>query len=1285
MAPERGPDTVDGRIENARTGGDTAGPETVTILQSGDLERIDTGDLDLSAGLETVAAGDAPDVPSLAPGERLGRFTIQRLLGAGGMGQVFAARVDDGHDDSEWVALKYLEGTSASMLYRFKQEFRALAGVTHANLVELGELVVLPDQATFFTMELVDGVAFDDYVRGNLERGALPNIARLERALRQLVEGVGHLHRHDCIHRDLKPSNVLVTPEGRVVILDFGLVQDRSELELEDSETPDDQILGTPAYMSPEQAGLERAGPSADFYAVGVMLFECLTGKRPFEGTLTHLLFAKREFDPPDVSEIVPEAPERLVGLCNRLLARNPDERPSARAILAILEGSEFVEPGSSLSASLVGRTAFVGRRAELAGLLEGWRRHREDESPVTVHVRGRSGYGKSALVREFLGRMRVRTDELVILRGRCLERESVPYKGVDAVVDALSVHLRQLAQPVLAQLRPEHPGALVRLFPVLGDLWPGSAVPGEGGGVGAHELRQWAFAALRELFAGVAQRRPLIVFVDDFQWANLDSVRLLTELLRPPDAPEMLTIVAYRDEVETNEVLGQLTGDEALAGRDVREVFVGPMPEAEARQLAIALMGDAHDEARADVYAAGAEGSPFYVAQMVHGATAEGASPGHLDQLVVRRILGLDADSRRLLEVVAVAGGPVAREVAFRAAELADPGSLIPDLAAAELLRVRGDRLEIEHDRIREVTVGELAPERLRETHLHLARALEGAATDPETLAAHFERGGDRARAAEHYERAAEQACNSLAFRRAVTLYRRTLALLAALEVPGTDPRVLDLRAALAEQLINIGHGHEASQLLLQVADDGAADPARARECRRQAADQLIKTGHVDAGLQVLDGLLRSVGFKLPAGKAASLSALVWEQTRVSVRGFEFSKRGADEAPPELLDQIDTCFAVVNGLSTQEVLLSAMFHLRQLRLALTAGEPGRVARALAYQCVIEVAGRDWKRVDEHLRIARSLAAEVDDPALSAFIDVCEASVHWFERRYPTSTRLHSGVLESTVGIPGAAWIRRTAQIHHMFTLVMRGQYGEFRARAGEAIEIARERGDMQQMVEVSSFEATVRVLTGDPEGAQRLLAEALADWKPGRYLFGDVWCYYASVRALMWLGEPEQAVALSKETLAQMRRTFLDQNALCRHNVEELTCRTYLVGALVRDDPGYARRARRMAGKLRAQGNPVLTAHVAVIEAGLASREGQRDAALAGWAEAEGSFAEYAMAGHVAACRARRASVLGDEGEGPQLAAQARAYFESEGIVDEAAIDGYLRVVAPASPDRLR
>jgi hypothetical protein len=197
------------------------------------------------------------------------------------------------------------------------------------------------------------------------------------------------------------------------------------------------------------------------------------------------------------------------------------------------------------------------------------------------------------------------------------------------------------------------------------------------------------------------------------------------------------------------------------------------------------------------------------------------------------------------------------------------------------------------------------------------------------------------------------------------------------------------------------------------------------------------------------------------------------------------------------------------------------------------------------------------------------------------------------------------------------------------------------------------------------------------------VLSNALDHWKPGRYLFGDVWAFYGQVRIHLHAREAEQAVALATETLAQMKRTFLAANLLARHNVQELLCRSHLSAAIEladQADPGklgatHAKAARRLAAKLRAVGNPVLTAQVAVIEAGLASLAGDRDGALRCWSEAATLFEAHGMRGKLAAVRARQAAVLGEAGEGPMFGDHAAGYFEIEEIED---IDGFCRVCVP-------
>ncbi|MBK8410577.1 MAG: protein kinase [Sandaracinaceae bacterium] len=245
------------------------------------------------------------------------------------------------------VALKMMARRDPRDLYQFKREFRSLAELAHPNLAQLYELHSEGDR-WFFTMELVDGQDALSYVRNNVDPAAIKrpgrvdetaptalmthphgkaqapaapvavhaearspamfDEARLRRLVEQLADGLCFLHGAGRVHRDLKPSNVMVARGGRAVMLDFGLV---AEVAADDDRSVD-AISGTPAYMAPEQATGEPVGPAADWYAVGVMLYEALAGRRPFVGTAMELLRQKRETDPRAPSELVEGRPADL-------------------------------------------------------------------------------------------------------------------------------------------------------------------------------------------------------------------------------------------------------------------------------------------------------------------------------------------------------------------------------------------------------------------------------------------------------------------------------------------------------------------------------------------------------------------------------------------------------------------------------------------------------------------------------------------------------------------------------------------------------------------------------------------------------------------------------------------------------------------------------------------------------------------------------------------------------------------------------------------------------------
>ncbi len=214
------------------------------------------------------------------------------------------------------------------------------------------------------------------------------------------------------------------------------------------------RIAGSVLYMSPEQAagcndGLTEA---SDWYSVGVMLFEALTGRFPFSGS--DVIHRKQEEEPPSLSAFVSDAPEDLVSLTRRLLARNPAARPTGEELLAELSAN----PENSGDALTSG--PFVGRETHLERLEECFTALRQGKSGM-VHVFGISGAGKSVLVQRFLQRL-CEIKGVVILTGRCYEQESVPYKALDSLIDSLTVYMLAF-----------QPKSAIYCCPITSPLWP--------------------------------------------------------------------------------------------------------------------------------------------------------------------------------------------------------------------------------------------------------------------------------------------------------------------------------------------------------------------------------------------------------------------------------------------------------------------------------------------------------------------------------------------------------------------------------------------------------------------------------------------------------------------------------------------------------------------------------------------------------------------------------------------------------------------------------------------
>jgi serine/threonine protein kinase len=270
---------------------------------------------------------------SLAPGTRIGSYEVVAMLGAGGMGEVYQARDTKLHRD---IALKVLPDVFAAdpeRLARFQREARTLAGLNHPHIAQIYGLEEI-NGVRAIAMELVDGE--DLAVR--IQRGAVPPEEALPIA-RQIADALGEAHEHGVIHRDLKPANIKVRDDGTVKVLDFGLANafDQANREgppLANSPTQTGHgtsiwvLLGTAAYMAPEQARGQPVDKRADIWAFGLILYEMLTGRRPFDGNNVSDVLAAVIKDAPSLDHL----PPRNAAVHSTIAAPMLGERPTRAA-----------------------------------------------------------------------------------------------------------------------------------------------------------------------------------------------------------------------------------------------------------------------------------------------------------------------------------------------------------------------------------------------------------------------------------------------------------------------------------------------------------------------------------------------------------------------------------------------------------------------------------------------------------------------------------------------------------------------------------------------------------------------------------------------------------------------------------------------------------------------------------------------------------------------------------------------------------------------------------------
>ena len=656
---------------------------------------------------------NASNQPALSgepdPGDQIGDYVVQEHLARGGMASVFGVRDAKSGDK---LALKLLHPLSPNddTQGRFRREFRALSRLQHANVLRVYEWGILGSRP-WFTMEWLEGHDLREEAEKVQQLEPAARFRRAEDVLIQVARALAYVHDHGLVHRDVTPGNIFIVADGTVKLMDFGVVK-----EVGADLTAVGEVIGTVAYMAPEQITGAGIDARADLYSLGAVLYLLLTGRRVFTAHTIHGFMEKHlNSRPRPPSEVVADVPLHLEEICLRLLEKDPRDRYASASHLLHVLGD--LEHGVSVEGQFPGRT--VGRTLLKAQLSEAVEQVANGRRGRAMLLTGPSGQGKTRMLD--VAEHQARRLGLQVASGRC----------------------RQNDRPF---------GAFVSVYRTLRGSSPPSVLEDVFRGDDADRVweRYPILSAFRDLVVGCA---PIVLALDDIDRADPATVELLAYLVRNTLelADESVLFLLGHDSGERR-IRAQLEGLapvetyelQSLDPSEVEELVVSLLGSSEA---ALKLAGRLHDEGG---------GSPALIADMLRGLLDDGRivreesgvyrptidvaeltssklpMPASLRQALQERLAPLPEAALTVGRVLAHARRGVDLDVLVDAAPLDEEATMeaLDVLIDADIVREHrsdgGERVELSHGRFREVLLEAVSPKARRETHRTLGEALE-------------------------------------------------------------------------------------------------------------------------------------------------------------------------------------------------------------------------------------------------------------------------------------------------------------------------------------------------------------------------------------------------------------------------------------------------------------------------------------------------------------------------------------------------------------------------------
>ncbi len=822
--------------------------------------------------------------------EKISHYRILELLGEGGMGSVYKA-----HDTqrNETVAIKLLSRhslQSEEIRRRFRREASAGMRLNHPNIVKILD-VGESDEELFICMEYMDGNTLRQIIQEEL-----PDLKKVIDIAIATANALKHAHEQGIIHRDIKSENIMLTHDEQVKVMDFGLarMQDASML------TREGEIIGTIAYMSPQQAVGEAIDHRTDIFSLGVVLYELLTAHLPFTGDYEMaLIYSILNDDPVSVREINESVPRALEQVVFKALKKDPQKRYqyADELIADLVKIKEHLETDELIFESdleLVAETEVLRpeERAFVTRLIGRDKQYEELKSILrqvtlgeghSVFITGEAGIGKTRLVWEL--EKHARTLKVRTLKCRCLFRQGVyPYQPfVEAIrnyFDIKGVKSNEKLNDFMADQAADLSSALPVIRKFL-DLDQEQKI--------IVESKEQYWEAIFKLILNIAQERPLILFIDDLHWADEDTLKLFYYIARNTRSARIMMIGTYRPEDVLDKFTEKIPALIEMQHEMSREGFLSlieleRISDFEIRELADSLFENADfDYSFYMMLNQETEGNPFFVIELLKMLKSEGIIfeedkeyvlkenfqqfqiPGKVQDIVMRRVERLNEEEREILEIGAVEG------------EIFHSGTIA---ACLDLNRIRVMKLlqalerehhiihpyekmyRFDHGKIRDILYDSITPELCSEYHLLIGNFLESEfgyeLRIAPNIAHHFVKAIENKRALPYLISAGKQARSVFANEQAIRFFEKAQVILDDLihELEGEEIRQKKeaIYEGLGDVLALTGKYDEANDYYRQVDSLLQANSPKRINLYWKMGSSFIHKGENERALKILN-----------------------------------------------------------------------------------------------------------------------------------------------------------------------------------------------------------------------------------------------------------------------------------------------------------------------------------------------------------------------------------------------------------------------------------------------